>query len=92
MSSAAGVPGTSASSNCKLNRAAVYVRRRLERSAAYQVVRQNLEQWLLRRSVSSRCPASRERTECLGLPMLVCPNRAISACCAERTSRSVEQK
>ncbi len=41
--SAAGVPGTSASSNCKVKRAAVYVRRRPERSAAYQVVRENLE-------------------------------------------------
>ncbi len=46
MSSAAGVPGTRASSNCKLKRAAIYVRRRPERSAAYQVVRQNLETWL----------------------------------------------
>ena len=45
MSSAAGVPGTSASSNCKLKRAAVYVLRRPERSAAYQVVRENLETW-----------------------------------------------
>ena len=34
MSSAAGVPGTHACSNCKLKRAAVYVRRRPERSAA----------------------------------------------------------
>ena len=40
------MPGTSASSNCKLKRAAVYVRRRPERSAAYQVVRVNLETWL----------------------------------------------
>ena len=32
-----------------------------------------------------------ERTECLGLPMLVCPNRLISACCAERTSRNIQQ-
>ncbi len=45
MSSAAGMPGTSASSNCKLKRAGVYVRRRPERSAAYQVVRENLETW-----------------------------------------------
>ena len=49
MSSAAGVPGTSASSSCKLKRAAVFVRRRPERSAAYQVVRQNLEMWLAQR-------------------------------------------
>ena len=33
-----------------------------------------------------------ERTEYSGLPMLVCPNRAISVCCAERTSRKVIQK
>ncbi len=32
-----------------MNRAAVYVRRRPERSAAYQVVRQNLEAWLAQR-------------------------------------------
>ena len=43
------MPGTSASSNCKLKRAAVYVRRRPERSAAYQVVRENLETWLAHR-------------------------------------------
>ncbi len=47
--SAAGVLGTRASSNCKLKRAAVYVRRRPERSAAYQVVRENLEKWLAQR-------------------------------------------
>ena len=47
--SAAGVLWTSASGNCKLGRAAVYVRRRPERSAAYQVVRQNLETWLAQR-------------------------------------------
>ena len=49
MCSAAGVPGTRADSNCKLKRAAVYQRRRPERSAAYQVVRQNLETWLAQR-------------------------------------------
>ncbi len=54
MSSAAGVPGTSASSNCKLKRAAVYVRRRPERSAAYQVVRENLETWLAQRRAGRR--------------------------------------
>jgi hypothetical protein len=26
-----------------------------------------------------------------GLPMLACPNRAISACCAERTFRNIQQ-
>ncbi len=51
---AAGVPGTSASSNCKLKRAAVYVRWRPERSAAYQVVRQNLETWLAQRRAGRR--------------------------------------
>ena len=49
MSSAAGVLGISASRNCKLKRAAVYVLRRPERSAAYQVVRENLETWLAQR-------------------------------------------
>ncbi len=33
-----------------------------------------------------------ERTECLGLPMLVGPSRVISACCAERLSRNVIQE
>ena len=49
MSSAAGVPGTRAGSNCRMKRAAVYQRRRPERSAAYLVVRQNLETWLAQR-------------------------------------------
>jgi hypothetical protein len=48
-SSPAGVLGTSLGSNCKLKRAAVYVRRRPERSAAYQVVRENLETGLAER-------------------------------------------
>ena len=52
MSTAAGAQGTSASSNCKLKRAAVYVRRRPEWSAAYQVVRENLEMWLAQRSAN----------------------------------------
>ena len=52
MSSAAGVPGTSASRNCKLKRAAVYQRRRPERSAAYLVVRENLEMWLAQRGAN----------------------------------------
>gem|GEM_PF-2493156 len=43
------MPGTSLGSNCKRKRAAVYVRRRPERSAAYQVVRENLETWLAER-------------------------------------------
>jgi len=32
-----------------------------------------------------------ERIEHSGLPMLACPNRAISACCAERTLRNIQQ-
>ena len=52
MSSAAGVPGISASRNCKLKRAAVYQCRRPEWSAAYQVVRENLEMWLAQRSAN----------------------------------------
>ena len=54
MSGAAGVPGTRAGSECKLKRAAVYVRRRPERSAAYQVVRENLEMWLAQRRLTAR--------------------------------------
>ncbi len=49
MSSPAGVPGTRAGSNCKLKRFAVYVCRGLDRSAAYQVVRESLETWLAHR-------------------------------------------
>ena len=45
-------------SNCKLKRAAVYVRRRSERSAAYQVVRENLETWLAQRRAGRRSPAA----------------------------------
>ena len=41
-------PGNAAGS-CRVQRAVVYQRRRLERSVAYQVVQQNLETWLLRR-------------------------------------------
>ena len=51
MSSAAGVPGTRVGSNCKLKRAAVYVRRRPEWSAAYQVLRENLEMWPARQQL-----------------------------------------
>ena len=46
MSSAAGMPGAIAVRSCGAKRAAVYQRRRPERTAAYQVVRQNLETWL----------------------------------------------
>ena len=46
MSSAAGMPGAIAVRSCGAKRAAVYQRRRPERTAAYQLVRQNLETWL----------------------------------------------
>ncbi len=46
----------------KLNRAALYVRRRPERSAAYQVVRENLETWLAQRRAGRRgCKMQRSR-------------------------------
>jgi len=32
-----------------------------------------------------------ERTQHSGLPMLACPNQAISDRCAERTSRNIKQ-
>ena len=41
-----------------LERAAVYVRRWPERSAAYQVVRENLETWLAQRRAGRRGPAT----------------------------------
>ncbi len=41
-----------------VHHAAVYVRRRPERSAAYQVVRQNLEPWLARRCAGRRGAAT----------------------------------
>ena len=49
MSVAAGMPGIPAAGSCAVQRAAVYQRRRPERSVAYQVVQQNLETWLARR-------------------------------------------
>ena len=51
MSSAAGMPGAIAVRSCGAKRAAVYQRRRPEQTAAYQVVRQNLETWLAQRRV-----------------------------------------
>ena len=43
------MPGIRAAGSCAVQRAAVYQRRRPERSVAYQVVQQNLETWLARR-------------------------------------------
>ena len=45
------MPGAIAVWSCGAKRAAVYQRRRPERTAAYQVVRQNLETWLAQRRV-----------------------------------------
>ena len=58
MSSAAGMPGAIALRSCGAKRAAVYQRRRPERTAAYQVVRQNLETWLAQRRVGGLDPGS----------------------------------
>ena len=58
MSSAAGTPGAIAIRSCGAKRAAVYQRRRPERTAAYQVVRQNLETWLAQRRVGGLDPGS----------------------------------
>ena len=44
------MPGKRAAGSCRVQRAVVYQRRRPERSVAYQVVQQNLETWLARRS------------------------------------------
>ena len=43
------MPGAIAVRSCGVQCAAVYQRRRPERSGAYQVVRQNLETWLAQR-------------------------------------------
>ena len=51
MSIAAGMPGAIAVRSCGVQRAAVYQRRRPERTAAYQIVGQNLETWLAQRRV-----------------------------------------
>ena len=63
MSISAGMPGPIAVRSCGVQRAAVYQRRRPERTAAYQMVGQNLETWLAqRRSVgvvqapAKQCP------------------------------------
>ena len=44
------MPKKRAAGSCRVQRAVVYQRRRPERSEAYQVVQQNLETWLARRS------------------------------------------
>ena len=46
---AAGKPGIRAAGSCRVPRAAVYQRRRPERSVAYQVVQHRLETRLARR-------------------------------------------
>ncbi len=53
MRSAAGAPGTRAGCSCKFQRAEVYQGWRPERSAAYQVVRQNLDTWVAQRSAGA---------------------------------------
>ena len=52
------MPGAIAVRSCGVMRAAVCQRRRLERTAAYQVVRQNLETWLAQRRVGGLDPGS----------------------------------
>ena len=53
MNGVEGMPGAIAVRSCGVMRATVYQRRRLERTAAYQVVRQNLETWLAQRRAGS---------------------------------------
>ena len=60
------MPGVIAVRSCRVKYAAVYKRRRPERTAAYHGVRQNLETWLARRCAGaldlrsdlSGCPVS----------------------------------
>ena len=52
------MPGAIAVRSCGVMRATVYQRRRLERTAAYQVVRQNLETGLAQRRVGGLDPGS----------------------------------
>ena len=51
MHSGGGMPGAIAVHTEGVKRAAVYQSRRPERTAAYEVVRQNLETWLAQRRV-----------------------------------------
>ena len=52
------MPGAIAVRSCGVQRAAMYQRQRPERSAGYQVVRQNLETWLAHRRVGGLDPGS----------------------------------
>ena len=52
------MPGAIAVWSCGAKRAAVYQRRRPERTTAHQVVRQNLETWLAQRRVGGLEPGS----------------------------------
>ena len=70
MSSAAGMPGAIAVRSCGVQRAAVYKRRRPERTAGYQAVPQNLETWQLPSGWG----------ESYGLPMPAYRSWPISAC------------
>ena len=79
MSSAAGMPGAIALRSCGAKRAAVYQRRRPEQTAAYQVVRQNLETWLAQRRVGVVQALAGCGAGC-GLPRLFNGNCAIPAC------------
>ena len=49
MSSTAGMPGVIAVRSCGVQRAALWQCRLPEQTAAYQIVRQNLETWLTKR-------------------------------------------
>ena len=52
------MPGAIAVRSCGVIRAAVCQRRRPERTAAYQVVRQILDPWLVQRRVAGLNPGS----------------------------------
>ena len=70
MSSAAGMPGAIAVLGCRVKAAAVYHCGRPERTAAYEMVRQNLETWLAGACVGVvQVPAA--CGECCGLPVPV---------------------
>ena len=58
MSSAAGMPGAIAVRSCGAKRAALYQRWRPERTAAFQVVRQNLGTWLAQQRAGGLDPGS----------------------------------
>ena len=73
------MPGAIVVRSCGAKRAAVYQRRRPERTAAYQVVRQNLETWLAQRRVGVVQAVAGCREGC-GLHVLFGGCCAISAC------------